>query len=193
MTLLAAFALTAGALNLPFSMPGGHWLAELWGQHAAGFNPLVAGVSLLVAAAGIAAGWYAYRSAFIRASDRDPLERRSPAVFALLAARYRIDELYAATVGRLTTALSHGWAWLDQRVIHAFVNGIGLTTLGIGRVNFIVDDTLLNDGPDALADGTVAAGRGTRRLQSGKAQDYLIYVFAGALALAMLYLYVIGR
>jgi NADH-quinone oxidoreductase subunit L len=193
LVLLAAFAVTAGALNLPFSMPGGHWLADLWGQHAAGFNPLVAGVSLLVAAAGIAAGWSAYRSSFARAADRDPLEQRVPALFALLAARYRIDEFYAATIGRLTTALAQAWAWLDQRVIHALVNGIGLTTLGIGRVNFIVDDALLNDGPDALADGTVAVGRQTRRLQTGKAQDYLIYVFAGALALAMLYLYVIGR
>jgi NADH-quinone oxidoreductase subunit L len=193
LVLLAAFALTAGALNLPFSMPGGHWLADLWGQYAAGFNPLVAGISLLVAAAGIAAGWYIYRSSFARAADRDPLERRAPALFALLAARYRIDEFYAATIGRLTTALAQAWAWLDQHVIHAVVNGIGLTTLGIGRVNFIVDDTVLNDGPDALADGTLAVGRRTRRLQTGKAQDYLIYVFAGALALAMLYLYVIGR
>ncbi|NTW97592.1 MAG: hypothetical protein HGB28_03485, partial [Oscillochloris sp.] len=66
-------------------------------------------------------------------------------------------------------------------------------TLFISRVNFIIDDTLLNDGPDAVAGGTNAVGRQTRKIQTGKAQDYVAYVFAGTLALAMLYLYVIKK
>jgi NADH-quinone oxidoreductase subunit L len=89
--------------------------------------------------------------------------------------------------------LALAWAWLDRSLIDRVVDGVGRLTLFLGRVNFIVDDTLLNDGPDALARGTVASGKGTRRLQTGKAQDYVGYLFGGAVLLALVYLYVIRR
>jgi len=190
---LAAFAVTAGVFNLPEAFGGSHWLSSLWGQTAAEFSFGVAGASLLIALAGIAAGWLLYDRAFRSAQDRDPLEARAPGLFGLLLNRYRVDELYAASVGRLTALLALAWAAFDKAVLDRIVDGVGRLTLGLGRVNFIIDDTLLNDGPDALAGGTVGAGRRTRRLQTGKAQDYVGYVFGGALALALLYLYVLNR
>jgi NADH-quinone oxidoreductase subunit L len=193
LVVLASFALTAGAFNLPFDMPGGHWLSQLWGQEAAEINWLVAGVSMLVALSGIAVGWMAYRSAFGAAQDSDPLDARAPGLFRLLNEKYRVDELYAASFGRLTSVLALVSAFLDSILLDGIVNGVGKLTLFVSRVNYIIDDTLLNDGPDAMASGTNAAGRQTRRLQTGKAQDYVAYVFAGALALAMLYLYVIKK
>lgn len=193
LVILASFALTAGALNLPVDGPFGHWLATLWGQEAAKLDPIVAGLSLLIALAGIAVGWYGYRSAFARADERDPLEVRAPALFAVLHTKYRIDELYAATFGRLTASLAAAWALLDRRLIDGLVDGVGRFTFGLGKVNFIIDDTLLNDGPDGLASGTQGSGRQARRLQTGKAQDYLIYVFSGLLALVVFWLYVVGR
>lgn len=193
LVVLASFAVTAGAFNLPFDGPGGHWLASLWGQEAAKLDPLVAGLSLLIALAGIALGWYGYRNAFATATDTDPLAARAPGLFAVLNAKYRIDELYAATIGRLTASLATAWSLLDRSVIDRLVDGMGRFTFGLGKVNFIIDDTLLNDGPDGLASGTQGTGRQARRLQTGKAQDYLIYVFSGLLALAVFWLYVIGR
>ncbi|MGQ9875495.1 MAG: NADH-quinone oxidoreductase subunit L [Chloroflexus sp.] len=193
LVILASFALTAGALNLPFDLPFGHWLADVWGQEAAKLDPLVAGLSLLIAIAGIAAGWLGYRHAFASADDTDPLAARFPALFAVLHAKYRIDELYAATFGRLTRSLAVAWSLIDRQLIDRLVDGMGRFTFGLGKVNFIIDDTLLNDGPDGLASGTQGSGRQTRRLQTGKAQDYLIYVFGGLLALAMFWLYVVGR
>lgn len=193
LVVLAAFAVTAGAFNLPFSIAGGHWLSHLWGREAAGFNLPVAAISLLVAGAGIAAGWFLYRGAFATAQDEDPLAVRAPGVFRLLHQKYRVDELYAASFGRITALLALAWAAFDRAVLDRIVDGVGRLTLGIGRLNFIIDDTLLNDGPDALAGGTNAAGKGTRRLQTGKAQDYVGYLFLGALVLALLYLYVLNR
>jgi len=193
LVILASFALTAGALNLPFDLPFGHWLADVWGQEAAKLDPLVAGLSLLIAIAGIAAGWLSYRHAFTSADDTDPLAARFPALFAVLHAKYRIDELYAATFGRLTRSLAVAWSLIDRQLIDRLIDGMGRFTFGLGKVNFIIDDTLLNDGPDGLASGTQGSGRQARRLQTGKAQDYLIYVFGGLLALAMFWLYVVGR
>ncbi|MFQ3660813.1 MAG: NADH-quinone oxidoreductase subunit L [Chloroflexaceae bacterium] len=192
LVVLAAFAVTAGLFNLPFAVPGGHWLSDLWGQEALPFSPLVAGISLLVALGGIAAGWTFYGGAFARASDDDPLAQRAPALFQLLHEKYRVDELYQASFGRLVAVLALFWAFIDQ-ILNRIIDGIGQITLFVGRFNFIVDDTLFNDGPDALAGGTVATGKNTRRAQTGKAQDYVGYVFAGVVALAVFYLYVLRR
>ncbi|NTV64033.1 MAG: NADH-quinone oxidoreductase subunit L, partial [Oscillochloris sp.] len=191
LVVLASFAVTAGAFNLPFGFSGGHWLSHLWAQAAAGINWLVAGISLLIALAGIVVGWFSYRSAFATAQDTDPLAARAPGLFRILNEKYRIDELYAATFGRLTDLLAAIWAFIDRGILDGIINGIGRLTLFISQINFIVDDTLLNDGPDALASGTNAVGRQARKIQTGRAQDYVAYVFAGALALAVLYLYVI--
>ncbi|MBX0327532.1 NADH-quinone oxidoreductase subunit L [Oscillochloris sp. ZM17-4] len=149
LAVLASFAVTAGFFNLPFSMPGGHWLSHIWGQEAAPLNWTVAGISLTVALAGIAAGWYAYRSAFAKAQDTDPLDARAPGLFRILHEKYRVDELYAASFGRLTAVLALAWAFLDRRILDGIINGVGSLTLFLSRVNYIVDDTLLNDGPRA--------------------------------------------
>ncbi len=191
LVILASFAVTAGFFNLPFSMPGGHWLSAIWGQEAAEFSLLVAGISLLIALGGIAAGWSLYARAFSRADERDPLAVRAPGLFQILHEKYRVDELYAASFGRLTSLLALTWAALDRYVLDAIVNGVGHVALFLGRFNFIIDDTLFNDGPDALAAGTLDSGKRTRRIQTGKAQDYLSYIFGGALILALVYLYVI--
>jgi NADH-quinone oxidoreductase subunit L len=193
LVVLAAFAVTAGFFNLPFSIPGGHWLSNLWGQEAAPFNLLVAGVSLIVAAAGIAVGYLTYRNAFVQAQDSDPLQLRAPGVFKVLQERLYVDEFYAGTVGRLAAATARFASWLDRNVIGRFVNGVGIGTFFVSRMNFIIDDTLLNDGPDALADGTVATGNQVRRTATGKVQDYVGLIFAGVVVLAIIYLYGFGR
>jgi NADH-quinone oxidoreductase subunit L len=193
LVVLASFTITAGLFNLPFSMPGGHWLSDLWGQAAAPFSLVVAAISLLVALGGIAAGWTFYAGAFVTRGERDPLEQRAPALFRLLNQQFRVDELYQATVGRLVALLALAWAAIDRTLIDGIVNGVGRLTLLLGQLNFVIDDTVLNDGPDALARGTVASGKGARRLQTGKAQDYVGYLFGGAVVLALVYLYLIGR
>ena len=191
LVVLACFAVTAGGFNLPFSIPGGRWLGGLWRQEAVLFNFTVAGVSLLVAFGGIAAGWFFYGGAFAQSGDTDPLERQAPALFRLLNEKYRVDELYQASFGRLTAILALAWAWIDLAILDGIVNGVGHLTAFFGQINFIVDDTLFNDGPDGLATGTLASGKQTRRLQTGKAQDYMVYVFGGAVILGLVYMYVI--
>jgi NADH-quinone oxidoreductase subunit L len=194
LVILASFAVTAGLFNLPsFGQPGAHWLADIWGQEALPFSFTVAGISLLAAGLGIAAGWTLYGTAFGKASDKDPLEARAPGVFRLLNEKFRVDEIYQASFGRLTALLALVWAWIDSGIIDRVVDGVGRLTLFLGRMSFIADDTLFNDGPDAVASGTVASGKQTRRLQTGKAQDYVGYVFGGAVVLALVYLYVIGQ
>jgi NADH-quinone oxidoreductase subunit L len=186
--ILAIFAVIAGFFNLPFSFAGGHWLSDFLGQHAAEFNPVVAGLALLIAAGGIAAGW-SYGNAFQTAHDKDPLQTWQPRLFAVLNNKYYIDEIYRATIGQLASGLAYAWEWIDRNVLDRIVTGVGHVTFFLGRLNFIVDDTLFNDGPDSLADGTVTGGKGVRQVQTGKAQDYLGLIFLGVVLLGVMYLY----
>ncbi len=195
LVVLASFALLAGFFNLPElfpGMPGAHWLSSLLGQEALPFNFGVAGISLLIAGAGIAAAWF-YANAFKTAQDRDPLEVRAGGLFGLLRNTYYIDQLYALSFGRLANALAVAWNWFDRTVIDGLVNGTGIFTLFLSRLNFIVDDTLLNDGPDTLAEGTLASGQQVRKTETGKVQDYVGFIFVGVVLLALVYLYVLRR
>lgn len=188
LAILAFFAVTAGFANLPFALPGGHWLSHFLGQAAAEFNVMVAGISLVVALVGIAAGWFLYADAFKTAQDTDPLEKRLPG-FAVLNNKYYIDELYALTVRALTYALASLWSWIDRNIFDRILHAIGHITLFISRINYIVDDTLLNDGPDAVGSGTVTTGKGVRQVQTGQAQDYVALIFVGVVVLGLVFFY----
>jgi NADH-quinone oxidoreductase subunit L len=190
LVVLATFATLGGFFNLPFSIPGAHWLSDLWQQEAATFNPLVAIVAVIIAAAGIGAGWF-YGSAFPTARDPDPLEQRSSGLFGVLNRAYGVDRFYRDGIVQLTDYLAISWNWFDRMIIDRIVVGVGNLTGFLGRLNFIIDDTFFNDGPDGLANSTHATGDGLRHTQTGKAQDYLGLIFGGIVVLALIYLYLV--
>jgi NADH-quinone oxidoreductase subunit L len=146
---------------------------------------------VLVAGLGVAAGWLLYAPAFHLAAEHDPLEQRNPRLFTLLRTAYGVDAFYRASVGRLTELLAQGWRWLDAHLLDPLVDGVGHVVGWLGRINFIIDDTLFNDGPDAMAKTTVITGDGVRHSQTGKAQDYIGLVFAGVVILGLIFLYVV--
>jgi NADH-quinone oxidoreductase subunit L len=194
LVILAAFAVFGGLFNLPtlpfpVSLLGSHWLADLWGQQAGEFNLIVAASATIIALVGIAAGWF-YDSAFKTARTPDPFEMRLPGFFLLLHNAYSFDFFYAQTIGRMTDALARLWNWIDRVIIDGLVNAVGYVTAFLGRFNFILDDTLFNDGPDGLAAGSRVAGDDLRHAtQTGRIQDYIGLVFASVVVLALIYLY----
>ena len=56
-----------------------------------------------------------------------------------------------------------------------------------------IDDVVLNDGADAISDGTNAVGDTARRVETGKIQDYGALIFMGVVVLGVIYLYGFGR
>ncbi len=191
--ILALFAFGAGYANMPavggVEFPGQHWLSHFLQQEAAEFNILVAGVATLLSLAGIGLGYVMYRGAFSRATDRDPMEARAPGLFRLLNNKFYIDEFYGATVGRFTDWFGRALATFDRAVVDGTVNGIGVGSLLLAKINFIIDDFFLNQGADSLADTTAYAGDGLRQTTTGKIQDYGALIFAGVVFIGIIYLY----
>ena len=184
---LALFAALAGFVNAPFAPALGRFLE----QESGSFNSIAVLVATLLALAGVGLGWLMYRNSFATAQDDDPLERMQPQLFGSLNRRLGFDELYARTVGVATTVLAIAWTALDVWVIGRVVSGVGSLSGFLGRLNFIVDDTVFNDGADALADGVEHGGDGARRIETGRIQDYVSFIFGGVVVLGIIYLYVI--
>jgi NADH-quinone oxidoreductase subunit L len=191
--ILAIFAALAGFANLPdlglgLPLPL-HWLSDYLQQEAATFSIQVAAIATALALVGIVVGWLMYRGAFARATDLDPLERAAPLLFRILNRKFYIDEFYAATIGRFTDWFGRGLSFFDRNVVDGTVNGVGIGSLLLAKINFIIDDLFLNQGADTLADATAYTGDGLRQTTTGKIQDYGALIFAGVVMIAVIYLY----
>ena len=187
LAILAVFAFGAGFVNIN----GG--LSSFFGQEAEAFNFFTAGIASVLALAGIGLGWWLYRTAFATATDLDPLERIMPGVFRMLNRKFYFDEIYGSTFGKLSYGVAWGWNLFDRYVLDGILRLIAAITVFFGRLNFIIDDTVLNDGADVLTDGTYNTGDVVRQAETGKIQDYTSLIFAGVVVLGLIYLYSFGK
>ena len=120
---------------------------------------------------------------------RDPVEVRARPVFNVLANRYYLDNLYHQTVVRGTLGLASAFAWIDRRVVDGCLHAIGRLGLAGAAVNRWVDEAILNRGFfDRSCRGINATGGRLRLVQTGKIQDYLAYLTAGAVMLIVAWL-----
>ncbi len=116
-----------------------------------------------------------------------------PGVFRVLNRKFYFDEIYGSTFGKLSYGLAWGWNLFDRYVLDGILRLIAAITVFFGRLNFIIDDTVLNDGADAITDGTYSAGDGVRQVETGKIQDYASLIFAGVVVLGLIYVYGFGK
>src|SRR5262249_19667804 len=108
LVILAVLAALGGLLNWPpiagWAAPGANALAG-WLGHTLeagvtaapaeeGLNPVVAGISTLLALGGLAIAYALYRAAFATAEATDPLQAALGPVFIFLRDKWYIDELY---------------------------------------------------------------------------------------------------
>ena len=93
-------------------------------------------------------GWWLYANAFATATDLDPLERMMPGVFRVLNRKFYFDEIYGSTFGKLSYGLAWAWNLFDRYVLDGILRLTAVITVFFGRLNFIIDDTVLNDGAD---------------------------------------------
>ena len=140
-------------------------------------------VSLALVAAGIALGWWIYRSA----PETDAIARHQPALFRFLENKMWLDELYAHTVlaaARMSARVSD---WMDRYFWDGMVRLFGGVAQLAGMFSKGVDERGINAGVDNATMRTSGMGRVMSTWHSGRVHTYLAAVAVSMLALLFLY------
>jgi NADH-quinone oxidoreductase subunit L len=143
-------------------------------------------LSIILVGAGLGAGWWLYgRRTRAQANDRDPLTTASPAIMTVLAHKFYFDELYAATAGRLNTAMAVFADVLDRHVIGGAVNFLARFGLFSGAINREMDEDGLNAGFDRINASLRGTGVRYSKAQTGEPQGYLRVLAVAFVVLAL--------
>ncbi|BCY16339.1 NADH-quinone oxidoreductase subunit L [Leptolinea sp. HRD-7] len=203
---LAVFAVAVGWTGIPAGFPlvGGHesgWfltfvesMSPIEGHTVESHSLVPLFVSIAVSLGGLYFGWLAYRN--YKEGQVDPVENALGPVHTLLKNKYYIDELYSFLFIRPARWVADVFTsiWMDNRVIDGALHGIGALVPAIGallRNGF--DKPVINAGVDNAGIKLIDLGQSTRRIQSGRVQQYLIYtVWVMALSGIILF-YLMGR
>ncbi|MBI3070850.1 MAG: NADH-quinone oxidoreductase subunit L [Deltaproteobacteria bacterium] len=110
---------------------------------------------------------------------------RWAAVHRVLHNKYYVDEAYDAAVVRPTVQATEAFARFDLRVIDFLVNMWSPIGRFFAWVHGLADKYVVDGLVDALANGTIAAGRKLKTVQTGRIQNYALGVLVGVVALSL--------
>jgi len=206
LVVLAVFAVGIGWTGIPAGFPllGGHqagWFLTFietmnpFEGHVVESHSLVPLiVSLVVSLGGLFLGWLVYRN--YKEGQVDPVENALGPIHTLLKNKYYIDELYsflfirpARWVAEVFTAI-----WMDGKVIDGMLNGVGALVAAIGdllRNGF--DKPFINAGVDNAGTKLIDLGQQTRKIQSGRVQEYLTYTVWVMVISGFVVFYLMGK
>jgi NADH-quinone oxidoreductase subunit L len=173
----------------------GHWVAfdphvEHFHLEHHDFNPMLAGLSLGIAAAGllVATMVFYWRNAPAKGAWQRVSAFR--ALNTLLVEKYYLDHLFVGgVVGAIKGPIARGAYWINQKVIDGVVNAVGVGAKVLGRFTY---DVLDQKGVDGIVNGIGVSASETggilRLVQSGRVQQYALILFAavGLLGLALI-------
>ncbi|MGA2112572.1 MAG: NADH-quinone oxidoreductase subunit L [Anaerolineales bacterium] len=204
LVLLSVFAVAAGWVGIPQDFPivGGRvpdwfgtFVGSAFGQEVAfAWTPLLA--SLLVAGTGLFLGWCLYRKQSLGIPD--PLVRALGPVHTLLRRKYYFDEFYDLALVRPARWFGEvfSYLWIDRGVIDGFLHAVARGAFGLGRVfRYDFDLPVVNGFGDLVGRGTKGVGRALKVIQTGRVQQYLLFVLINVLVIGavLTYLLAIGR
>jgi NADH-quinone oxidoreductase subunit L len=196
--LLAIPSVLIGLINAPGILKFTDWVAF----HVPGvdhfhtphhdFNPMLAGVSVLVALAGLGVAGIVYYWQTVPAGLRGATDRGAlRSLKTLLVEKYYLDHLFVGgVVGFIKGPLARATYWTNQKIIDGIVNAVGIGAKIAGRFTY---DILDQKGVDGIVNGIGVSASETggvlRLVQSGRVQQYALMLFAavGLLGLALIF------
>jgi NADH-quinone oxidoreductase subunit L len=204
--ILAGCAIAFGFLNFPgkffgIELPSGvttrfeHYVEPTFAfpqlQHAE-FSPWLAIISTILAASGLFVAYQYY------AKNRGPhgLTSRNKvahAGYTFLENKYYLDVIYTDGIAAGTKGpLARVSNWFNQTVIDGAVNGVGtVARVASGLVYKGVDQFIIDGAVNGSGSASEGAGQLLRRMQTGKVQQYASILFAGAVVLAGVLVFVV--
>jgi len=182
---LAGFSGVIGLVGAPWPVVGNlfHRFVHFEAAEAVPFDPTFALLSTAIAGAGILLAAVIYHWRWVSSAT---LRRALAPLYAVLVHKYWWDEFYAYTVIRPTLWVARRLRTFDVYVVDGAVNAIGIVFVWLSRL-YRVFDLYVVDGVVNLV-GWIAktTGAGLRYVQTGRAQNYLLVIALGVIALAML-------
>ena len=153
------------------------------GAHHA--HNLAMGISIGVAAFGILLAWAMYIK---KALSAETWSSRAGLLYTLSFNKYYFDENYDKYIYQPTFRLANKVAWIDWELYDKyFINGFGRLTDWASRVTGKFDfdgiDQILVDGTGRIAN---LLGRTFKTVQTGKLQNYVLYVTAGVIIIMVI-------
>jgi len=152
-------------------------------------SPTVAGLSLLLAIAGLTAGFIVYRKRPKTATDPDPLQRTPIWWLSILPLNTLYMKGFVPVFNRFAAWLAFA---VDWNFWHDFVHDNLIRDMFVTFAGFLAD-VIDAQGVDGAVNG---AGKVTRsfagalgRLQTGHVRNYALSIFLGAVALLVYFLY----
>jgi NADH-quinone oxidoreductase subunit L len=152
---------------------------EIEGHHVGtGLEWSLVALSVAVAVAGflLARRFYFGPDAFSRPQR---LAQRFPSLYAAVANKFYVDEIYQATVINGTVKLAQGSWEVDSRVIDGAVNGARHLTVGSSFISGFFDLNVVDGLVNLVARAYGAASRALRRVQWGVVQGYALIMAVG--------------
>jgi len=196
LVLLAALSVVGGGLNLPGSHAVTTWLGHTFGEAETGgaFNLLVAGISTVLALAGIGLAYYLYGPKFqaqqkMRPAHRpvDPLKPYLGPVFTGMQRKWWVDEFYDWLILRRYVALAHFLAQVvDERFWHDWFHDSVVAKSYRQLSRFLaqpVDLGIIDGVGNGLASASQRLAGAMRRIQNGFVRSYATWVLAGLIAI----------
>jgi len=142
-------------------------------------------ISIGVAAFGILLAWAMYIK---KALSAETWSSRAGLLYTLSFNKYYFDENYDKYIYQPTFRLANKVAWIDWELYDKyFINGFGRLTDWASRVTGKFDfdgiDQILVDGTGRIAN---LLGRTFKTVQTGKLQNYVLYVTAGVIIIMVI-------
>jgi NADH-quinone oxidoreductase subunit L len=146
--------------------------------------------SIAVAAASILYGWRVFKIQEGKPAEKFVAEHRE--FYELVRDKYRVDEFYQSFVVDTQLALSEGAARFDNAVIDGAVNGAAEAGAATSLYTGYFDNEVVDGAVNGAAKAAQAAGRGTRKIQTGNIRAYIAAsVIGGLFVIAFFCLYVL--
>ncbi len=100
--------------------------------------------------------------------------------------KYYVDEGYQATFVNGTVGFSRLSAWFDRTVIDGLVNLAGTAGRICSAIQGWIDYHLVDGAVNLVGSSSMRAGRSLRRVQTGRIQNYVFGLTAGAVVLVII-------
>jgi NADH-quinone oxidoreductase subunit L len=77
--------------------------------------------------------------------------------------------------------------WVNQNVLDGIVNGMAALARGLSRLVMLFDRKVIDGAVNGVGNTARESGGILRYLQSGNVQRYAVFLFAGVMALAIVF------